>query len=296
MEVSGNKMSISELTLQELFPKTLTDTSCVYIDKESEVWVATEMCAQYIESNVDSIVVCDPNNKPIGIVGSYDLLDHLRKNPSRDSQYDHKVEEVMFTEFQKIEKTTKLQDLIERWKDSRRAFAILPNEAGGYSPISARKMLEIGSKCKTDITVSSMPKKKIITFQKDDSLGKILDLMFENKARKLILKDSNQFISDRLILTGISNKLKFEKEVDNFSDLPITEFHLEQVRKIKEDLKFNQLCSLMDKMDHPFVIYNDIPVTPWDVCLTLLSKEFQSFDGTEYQKITCPHCGKDISL
>ncbi len=295
MEVISD-MSVSELTLQELFPKTLTDTSCVYIDKESEVWVATEMCAQYIESNVDSIVVCDPNNKPIGIVGGYDLCDYLRKNPTRDSQYNHKVEDIMFTELPQIEKTTTLEDLIERWRNSRRAFAILPNEAGGYSPISARKMLEIGSKCKTDITVSSMPKKEIVTFQKDDSLGKVLDLMFENKTRKLILKDSNQFISDRLILTGISNKLKFEKEVDNFSDLPITEFHFGQVRKIKEDLKFNQLCSLMDKMDHPFVIYNDIPVTPWDVCLTLMSKELKNLDGIEYQKITCPHCGKDISL
>ena len=39
MKVSGNMMSISELTLQELFPKTLTDASCVYIDKESEVWL-----------------------------------------------------------------------------------------------------------------------------------------------------------------------------------------------------------------------------------------------------------------
>jgi hypothetical protein len=37
----------------------------------------------------------------------------------------------------------------------------------GYSPISARKMLEIGKKIKTDISVSSMVKKKdIITFQR----------------------------------------------------------------------------------------------------------------------------------
>jgi len=296
MEVISDMASISELTLQELFPKTLTDTSCVYIEKDSEVWLATEMCAQYIESVVDSIVVCDPNQKPIGIVGGYDLLDHLRKNPTRDFQYHHKVEEIMFTDLPQIEKTTILKDLIERWRDSRRAFAILPNDAGGFSPISARKMLELGSKCMTDITVSSTPKKKIITFHKDDTLGKVLDLMFENKARKLILENSNQFISDRLILTGISNKLKFEKEVDNFLDLPINEFCFEQARVIKEDLKFNQLCSLMDKMDHTFVVYNDTTVAPWDVCLTLMSEILKNLDGIEYQKITCPHCGKPISL
>ena len=102
--MANNKKSISELTLEELFPKTLTDIPCVYIDKGREVWVATEMCAHYIESVVDSIVVQGGNDKPIGIVGGYDLLDHLRKNPTRDFQYHHKVEEVMFTDVPQIDK------------------------------------------------------------------------------------------------------------------------------------------------------------------------------------------------
>lgn len=71
--MANNKKGISELTLEELFPKTLTDTSCVYINKGREVWVATEMCAHYIESVIDSIVVQD-NEKLIGIVGGYSPL------------------------------------------------------------------------------------------------------------------------------------------------------------------------------------------------------------------------------
>ncbi len=294
MEKPTDLKSISELTLEQLFPKTLTDTSCVYIDKQSEVWLATEMCAHYIESVVDSIIVSE-NGKPLGIVGGYDLLDHLRENPTRDFQYHHKVGEIMLSEFPQIDMKTKLKDLIEQWKNSRRAFAIITNEAGENFPISARKMLELGARCKTDISVSSMPKKKIATFHPDDSLGKVIDLMFENKARKLLLENSNQFISDRIILSGISNTLKFHKHVEDFLDLPINQFCLERVRVIKEDLKFNHLCSKMDKMDHPFVIYDDMPVTPWDVCLTLLSEDLTEFDGTVYQKkIMCPHCGKNV--
>jgi len=37
----------------------------------------------------------------------------------------------------------------------------------GYSPISARKMLEIGKKIKTDISVSSMVKKRILLLFKE---------------------------------------------------------------------------------------------------------------------------------
>ena len=77
---SVNKESISEMTLEDLFPETLTDTNCVFVDKKREIWVATEMCAQHLESTIDALVVQD-DGKPIGIVGEYDILDHLRKNP-----------------------------------------------------------------------------------------------------------------------------------------------------------------------------------------------------------------------
>jgi len=74
----------------------LTDTSCVFIDSDREVWLATEMCAEYTESSVDQIVVLNKNNI-IGTVGGYDLLAHIRKNPTRRFQYESKVEEIMFS-------------------------------------------------------------------------------------------------------------------------------------------------------------------------------------------------------
>ncbi len=293
MEASTNQKRISVLSLEELFPETLTDTSCVYIDKEREIWVATEMCAQYLESTIDSIVVRD-NGKPIGIVGGYDILDHLRKHHTRDFQYHHKVEEVMFKGIPQIEKKTKFKDLMEKWKNSRRAFAVIPNESGDYSPISARKMLEVGMKFKTDFSISSIPKKKIVTFQGDEPLSKILDLMFENKTRKLLLTNSNHFISDRTILEGLSRIIKFQKDIHNFLDIPVNQITFDHIKVITEDLKFDQLCKVMDKMEHPYVIYKDIVISPWDVCLVLnediaepLVKEYQ-------QKRKCPHCAKDI--
>ena len=252
MESSIEMTSISESTLEQLFPQTLTDTSCIYIEKEREIWVATEMCAQYIESNVDSLVVRE-NGKALGIVGGYDLLDHLRKNPTKDFQFHHKVEEVMYKGLPQIDKKTKLKDLINTWKDSRRAFAVIPKESEEFSPISARKMLELGKRIKTDISVSSLPKKKILTFSQDDSLGNVINLMFEHNSRKLLLENSKQFISDRIILGHISQLNKFEKDVENYFDIPIKDLSLDYVHELKEDVKFDKLCYIMDKMDHPFV-------------------------------------------
>jgi regulator of extracellular matrix RemA (YlzA/DUF370 family) len=172
-----------------------------------------------------------------------------------------------------IEKKTKLRDLMDIWKNSHRAFSIILNEFGDCSTISARRMIEVGTKCQTSISISSMPKKKIVTFRRDASLGKILDLMYENKTRKLLLEESNQFISDRLILGEISKMLRFETEIDYFLDVSANQFTLENAKAITEDLNFNQICSIMERMDHPFVVYKDTVFTPWDVCLTLLSEE-----------------------
>jgi CBS domain-containing protein len=290
---------ISELTLEELFGTTLTDTSCVYIDKERVVWVAAEMCAQYLESAVDSILVLD-DTRPVGIVGGYDLLDHLRKNPSRDSQYLTRVGEIMFKDLPQIGGQTRLGQLLENWKASRRAFAYVAS-GSDYSPVSARKMLEIGMRVKTDISISSMPKTKgIVTFHRYDTLGSILDLMFEHKTRKLVLEGSNQFISDRLILGEVSKILKFQENLEYLLDLPIKQLPLGYSREIDEDMNLGRLCSLMDKMDHPYIIYKkgDMVVTPWDVCLALQSEALTESQlaqaGYLQPREICPHCGKGI--
>ncbi|MBA4453698.1 MAG: CBS domain-containing protein [Nitrosopumilaceae archaeon] len=291
--VVSNVESISELTLDEMLSTSLTDTPCVYLNQEREVWVATEMCVQYLESSIDSIVIRNDDLTPVGIVGGYDLLNHIRKNPTREFQYENKVKEIMFEDLPIVEKETRFKDLMERWKQSRRAFAITPNSFQGYSPVSARKMLDVGIRSQSNITISSMPKKSIVTFSLDDSLGKIIDSMFENNTRKLMLEYSNQFISDRIILEEISKMLKFQPEVDNFLDIPVSQIELERVNVLKEDVNLNQLSLMLYKMDHPYVIYKDISVSPWDICLTLLSEDVTSRSSD--LKKACPHCGGDIS-
>ena len=291
--MASGETSISELTLAEMLSDSLTDTPCVYLNQEREVWVATEMCVQYLESNVDSIVIRNDDLTPVGIVGGYDLLDHVRKNPTRDFQYEHRVKEIMFEKVPIVEKETRFEDLMEKWKRSRRAFAITPNSFQGYSPISARKMLDVGIKCQSKTSISSMPKKKIVTFGLDDSLGKIIDVMFEYNTRKLLLEYSNQFISDRIILEEISKLLKFHPDVENFLDIPVSQIELQNVTILKEDVNLNQMCLMLYRMDHPYLIYKDISVSPWDICLTLLSDDVTTRSAES--KKSCPHCGRDIS-
>lgn len=179
----------------------------------------------------------------------------------------------MLRDFPQVEKKTQFNDLMQIWKNAARAFATITNEFGDCSTITARKLVRFGTTWKSDISASSMPKKRIIRIRRDASLTDILDQMYENKTRKLLVEDTSEFISDRLILGEISKILRFQTDINYLLDIQTNKLRLENAEVITEDLKFNQICSIMEKMDNPLVVYNDTVFTPWDVCLTLLSED-----------------------
>jgi hypothetical protein len=90
-------------------------------------------------------------------------------------------------------------------------------------------------------------------------------------------------------------KLQISIRNCNLLDIPVNDCKLVNAKVITQDLNFDQLCSLMQQMDYPYVVFDGTVITPWDVCLTLLLKDFTEPPSTGYKaKGTCPHCGKHI--
>ncbi len=270
---------IAERTLGELFSKRLTWSLCIHIDKGTEVWVVSGMLVQYLESATDSIIVRDEKHEPIGTIGGKEIMENLLKNPTSSLFYGTKVEDIMELNSVKVSKDTKYKDLMNFWKERGRAYAIIPNEWGFYSAISAQKVLEIGKGCKTDLTIEDLPKKKQVTFKKVDTFGDLISLMFENKSRKILLEGTNKYLSDRLIIETISEKMKHLKETDDFLNESVDIVELEEAKVISDNLKINQVSSIMYDMAHPFIIYKDWLVTPWDICNVLLSPKITEYDA-----------------
>jgi len=267
-------LSIKDHSVKELFPLSITSTPAVSIREENKVWVATAMLVHYLESFTDSLVVTDSKNEPIGVMGGYEIIKNVFEFPTSDLFDEKTVRDVMDNELLQITPNTTLSELIEKWEETHRAFCILPNEYGGYSAISARKILEVGANCKTNITISSLPKKRIATFSPLDSIGHIINSMMENKTRKLIQKNSCDFISDRTIIQAIARDLDYLRNIENFLDMEVkSTFEVDKIKKITDDLKLSELSRIMFGMMHPYVLYNDQVYTPWDICLGLLSND-----------------------
>ena len=272
-----SKMPISENSLYDLFGDSLTSSLCVNIEKGAETWVATGMLVQQLESFTDAVVVRE-NDKPVGIVGGKDVILKLIENPTSAIFYQTKVEEIMEERWPTVSKETKLRELIEFWKKTRRAFAAIPNEFSDFSAISAKKLLEVGKKIKTNITISEIPEKKLLTFPNQSTIGDILNLMLEGNTRRLILENSTKFINDRIILQKITEELKCLQNVNNFLNIPISEFKLEELEVVSDNLSISEVSKIMYEMEHPCVIFENKIITPWDICLILLSEKLTEYE------------------
>jgi predicted transcriptional regulator len=269
-------LPIAERTLGELLPDTLTYSLCIHIDKGTEVWVVAGMLVQYLESVTDSVMVRE-GEKPVGTIGGKEIMENLLKTPSSGLFFGTNVEDIMEPNPVTVTKDTKYKDLMKCWKERGRAYAVIANEWGFYSAISSKKILEIGMRCKTNLSIMDLPKKIPITFKKDDTLGAIINSMFKNKTRKILLENSNKYLNDRIIIETITEKMKYLKETDDFLNMPARIIELEEARVIFDDLRINEVSAMMYDMEHPYVIYKDWIVTPWDICNVLLSKEITKY-------------------
>lgn len=283
-------MAIADLKLNQLLPLSLTSTPAVSIQKENKVWVAAAMLVHYLESFTDSLVVTDEKEQPIGVLGGFEIIKNVFENPTLEFFDEKTVEDIMDEELVRASSETSLRELLEKWQKTRRAFCILPNQLGGYSAISARKLLEVGANCKTNITISDLPWKETISFEYDDTIGQIINLMMNNKTRKLILHNSSGFISDRTIIQTIAQELDYLRNTENFLDLKIEEhFKLAYTKSVPEDMNLTDLSKLMFGMVHPYVMTKEQVYTPWDVCIALLS------DDVNYMTISNPSLRKNFA-
>lgn len=269
---------LCEKSLRFLLPQTLTNSLCIHVDKGKEVWVVAGMLVQYLESATDSVLVLEEET-PIGTIGGKEIMENLLKNPSYDLFYETKVEEIMEPNPLIVTGDMMYKDLMQNWKERGRAYAAIQNEWGHYSAISAKKILEIGMKCKTNISISDFPKKSPVTFKMEDTMEFIIKSMFDHKTRKILLENSNKYLNDRIIVETIVEKMSYLKGIDYFLNIPANIIDLEESRVIFNDLNIDEISAMMYDMEHPYVLYKDFILTPWDVCEALLSEKINEYNS-----------------
>lgn len=269
---------IASHSLADLLPKSLTSSPAVSIRTTDKVSETASLLPHHLETFTDSLVVTK-NDLPVGIIGSIEILERVLKNPTSTFFEETTAGQIMTTDKLVIlNPNTTLSELLQRWVQTRRAFAFIPNQYHGYSVISARKLLEIGTSCKTDMTVSIISKKPMITFRKEDTVGNVIISMFENKTRKLILEGTSSFISDRIIIQKITRELNCLRNIDKFLEMKVSIFKLDNVKKVPSELKINEASKIMYDMQSPYLMIDNQVITPWDIAMSLSSNKLFDYN------------------
>jgi hypothetical protein len=138
---------------------------------------------------------------------------------------------------------------------------------GEFSTISARRLLEVGLLCDTRIKVSDMPPKKIVTFQKDDTIEFLIREMLQNNTDVVILEHTPLFVTPQTIFEKIS-ELNYLDGIDNFLDSKISILHLRSGRIIPDNITVPEMCKIMLSMKNAFVMTQNNVLTPWDLITT----------------------------
>src|SRR5690348_10533163 len=279
---SETNLPVCSYSLEELLSRTLTSVPAVSTTVYDRVWESTGMLVHHLESFTDSLVVTD-DGRPVGFIGGKEIMYETLKNPTYDFFNNTLVGRIKNDGIVIVTPETNLLDILKEWKQTGRAFSIIQNQYGGYSVISARKLLEIGISCNTDITVGDIPKKRIASFKQNQTVREIINSMFENKTRRLILENTSQFLSDRIIIEKIATDLKYLQNVGDFLDMKASIFTLENGKIITSDAKIPELCKMMYGMLHPYMMTKDQVISPWDLVMMLESKELTSYN---WQKFT----------
>ncbi len=225
------------------------------------------MLVQYLETFTDSVVVRD-GTKPIGMIGGREIIQGVYKNPSSDFFEMKRVEDITDGRLNIVSPDITLEELVTLWKSVGRAFAVIGMGNDDYSVISVKKLLEIGMGNNVESHISEIPKKKIVTFDRDDTFGDVIRLMLENKTRKIMLEGTTKFINDRIIIETIE-KLDYLLGNDSFLEVPVSVASLENAKVVSEDLNLTEISRIMYGMSQPLIMQADRVISPWDVCLAL---------------------------
>ncbi len=265
---------LGDKSLEEILPESLFSTPAVSIKVEDTLGEAASLLPHHLETLTDSLVATS-NDKPVGIVGGIEVLDGILKNQTPGFLDRAKIGDVMSKNILIMNSKSKFSELVDQWMLTRRAVAIIPNQYQGYSTISARKILDVGTTFKIKTAISAVPAKKIITFSKDDTVNHIIQSMFDNKTRKLVLEGTISFINDRIIIEKLTREFDCLRNKQDFLNTKSDIFKLNEAKKVSDDLSISDACKIMQDMTSPYLMINEKVVSPWDIVLELVSENPQ---------------------
>ena len=265
---SGETFQDIDCLYDDILPRSLKSSPISCLEGKDNVWIASSMLSR-ISQTSDNIVVIE-KEFPVGIIGGMEIIKGIQKNPTASFFSDTTSNKIMNRKFYLDSRKVTLQKILEQMHQTNRMYSIIQNGKYDFSAVSVNEILEIGSMCQTEITAAKATDRKIITCKRDDSVENITKLLADEQTEFLMLENESGILDQLSFIEKITDDLNFLEDVDNFLELNASIFQFYTPKLIPEKLPFSEICKVMLKIKHPYVMTTKRLWTPQDVLNILM--------------------------
>ncbi|HXV51329.1 MAG TPA: hypothetical protein VD689_04305 [Nitrosopumilaceae archaeon] len=266
--LTGEDMTLDVCSFEEVLPYSLMSIPISTVTPNDNVWIATSMLSRI--SDVTNNLVVIEDEFPIGTISVYEIIAGLRKNPTTQ-YFEQSVTKIMNADFYIDSRNTNLSNVLKRISRAKNPFTIIENDRTNFSQFSIRQVLEIGALCKTDVGVSSFPKKHTPVFKRDNTIRDVIEKLEQDENKLVLLEGGLSFVNHEILLEKIKELNTTQN--DNLLELSASTFKTITPTLISERLTVSEICKIMLNMNYPCVMTSEQLITPHDI-LNLLCKEF----------------------
>ncbi|WP_268541599.1 hypothetical protein [Candidatus Nitrosotenuis cloacae] len=265
--LNGEDISLDVCSFEEVLPYSLLSIPISTITAHDNIWIAASMLSRI--SDVTNNLVVIEDGFPIGTIDVQQIISGLQKNPTTQ-YFEESASKIMNADFHIDSRNVNIASVLNRMSKTNNHFTVIENDRKNFSQFSIRQVIEIGSLCRSDITAASMPKNKISTFNRDDTVGDIIRKLEQDENRFLALKDDVSFVSYEVLLdrikelNGCNNDRLLELSASTFKTITPT--------LISEKLTLAEICKVMLNLKYPYVMTQEQIITPYSI-LDVICKE-----------------------
>lgn len=258
--LNGDSITLDVCSFEEVLPYPLSSIPIPTITTNDNVWIAASMLSRISDTTNNLVVVED--GFPIGTIDVRRIISGLEKNPT-SSYFEEGVSKIMDPDFYIDSRNVNISTMLRRMNKAGNFFTIIENDKYSFSQFSIRQILEVASLCRSGMTSTEMPKRRISTFNREDRIKDIIRKLGEDRTGLLALKDDVTFISYEVLL----EKLKELNTPQNnkIHDLSASTLKTITPTLISEKLTIAEICKIMLNQKYPYVMTSEQLITPQDI-------------------------------
>ncbi len=257
-------MDILDLTIEDVLPSIFSKQCFIAYPQES-VYTAAVCLIPAIDVYIDGVIVIDDNNKPIGRIGSKNILKAYKEHGV--GVFNHEIREVMYATNDSLKIDSTVRDVINDIISHGFGFVPIINNESILSVVSIYDILKIILKMPLDLSIDKLGS-KIITIDSNTSINDAVDIMLKNNIRRLFIKDNIPYlVTGRVILNFIIENSISAIDVSNVS---IDRLKIKGVVMNKDtDIK-SIILALLNQTPPSSVVINDHVITPMDIIKNMI--------------------------